>query len=92
MYAGLMGAKQAADERTEAAMNKTARLEDKEEADRCAQTSSLPSFYAEDTPKSALEQWQRLNNDPLFAIKRQEAAARSKIKSNPVQMMQIRKE
>mmetsp|Transcript_35609 Transcript_35609/g.100801 ORF Transcript_35609/g.100801 Transcript_35609/m.100801 type:complete len:384 (+) Transcript_35609:175-1326(+) len=89
MYAGLLSSKQAADD----AMNKTAQLDAKEEEkSRCEATATLPSFYTDDTPKSALEQWQRLNNDPLFAIKRQEAAARSRIKTNPVRMAQIQNE
>eukprot|EP00191_Tetraselmis_sp_GSL018_P009730 CAMPEP_0177609484 /NCGR_PEP_ID=MMETSP0419_2-20121207/19119_1 /TAXON_ID=582737 /ORGANISM="Tetraselmis sp., Strain GSL018" /LENGTH=437 /DNA_ID=CAMNT_0019104423 /DNA_START=97 /DNA_END=1412 /DNA_ORIENTATION=+ len=94
MYAGSIGSKQMADERTEAAMNQPAKLDASEEAQqsRCEKASVLPSFYAEDVPMAALEQWQRLNNDPLFAIKRQEAAARAKIKSNPVKMMEIQKE
>lgn len=33
--------------------------------------AALPSFYAEDTPASAQEVWQRLHADPLFAIKQQ---------------------
>lgn len=28
----------------------------------------LPSFYVEDTPRSANEAWARLNNDPLFMV------------------------
>lgn len=28
----------------------------------------LPTFYAEDTPASANEVWQRIHSDPLFAV------------------------
>lgn len=50
----------------------------------------LPAFYAEDTPASANELWQRLHADPLFAIRQQEVAARRSIASNPVQMQAIK--
>lgn len=50
----------------------------------------LPSFYAEDTPASANEVWQRLHADPLFAIKQQEQAARRSIVANPVKMQAIK--
>lgn len=33
------------------------------------QVSLLPSFYMEDTPRSANEAWARLNNDPLFMVR-----------------------
>jgi len=92
MYAGLMSSKQAADERNEASMNAPAKLEEAADEARVDKVATLPSFYQDDTPKSTLEQWQRLNNDPLFAIKRQEAAARARIKSNPVQMQAIKRE
>lgn len=53
--------------------------------------AAIPSFYAEDTPASANEMWQRLHTDPLFAIKQQEIAARKSIVTNPVQMDMIKK-
>lgn len=33
------------------------------------QTTTLPSFYVDDTPKSANEAWARLNNDPLMMVR-----------------------
>lgn len=69
MYAGLMSSKQAADERNEASMNAPAKLEEAADEARVDKVATLPSFYQDDTPKSTLEQWQRLNNDPLFAVR-----------------------
>ena len=42
------------------------------------------------TQPSATEQWARLHADPLMAIKQREQAMRQQVRSNPVQMRQIR--
>ena len=59
---------------------------------KCELVSQLPSAYTEDTPQSRNEQWQRLQNDPLFAIKRQQQSALAKVRKNPVKMQAIRNE
>jgi hypothetical protein len=58
----------------------------------CERVSQLPSAYTEDTPTSRNEQWQRLQNDPLFAINRQQQSALAKVRKNPVKMQAIRNE
>ena len=50
----------------------------------------MPSAYTEDTPQSRNEVWARMQNDPLFAIKRQQQQQLARIKKNPVQMQAIR--
>jgi hypothetical protein len=54
--------------------------------------SMLPTFYKTDTPASNNEQWNRLNEDPLLAIKRQEQQSLQRIKENPIKMQEILKE
>ncbi len=63
-----------------------------ENLSRAERASLLPSFMATDTPASQNEQWQRLNADPLLAIKRQEAESLKRIKDNPVRMQEILQE
>ncbi|GMH39144.1 hypothetical protein BSKO_07042 [Bryopsis sp. KO-2023] len=95
MYQGGIAAKGEAERRQQEAeaMSKPVQLEENEQAvSKADHVSLLPSFYTEDTPKSANEAWARLNNDPLFMIKRQEQAALQKIRSNPVQMDAIKKD
>ncbi|KAK9792960.1 hypothetical protein WJX73_009574 [Symbiochloris irregularis] len=54
--------------------------------------AQLPAFLTEDTPASANEVWVRLHNDPLFAIKQQEIAARKSVMANPVKMDAVKKQ
>ncbi|GAB4823689.1 hypothetical protein N2152v2_010735 [Parachlorella kessleri] len=94
MYQGGMQARQEADQRLEAAAGAgeaaAEQQQQEEQPSRVDQAVALPSFYAEDTPASANEVWQRLHSDPLFAIKQQEHAARKSIVANPVQMQAIK--
>jgi hypothetical protein len=59
---------------------------------RAERAVQLPSFMAADTPASQNEQWARLHNDPLLAIKKQEQDALKKVRENPIKMQQILKE
>ena len=45
-----------------------------------------------DDPKQRVEQWNKMNNDPLLAMKQREIQARENIASNPVRREQIRRE
>ena len=45
-----------------------------------------------DDPKQRVEQWNKMNNDPLLAMKQREMQARENIASNPVRREQIRRE
>lgn len=60
------------------------------EQSQCERVASLPSAYTEDTTASRNEVWARMQNDPLFAIRRQQQRAVEKIKRNPVAMQRIR--
>jgi hypothetical protein len=63
-----------------------------EHLSRAEQASRLPSFMAAGAPTSQNEQWARMTNDPLLAIKQQEQEALKRVKHNPVKMQQILKE
>jgi hypothetical protein len=63
-----------------------------EHLSRAEQASRLPSFMAAGAPTSQNEQWARITNDPLLAIKQQEQEALKRVKHNPVKMQQILKE
>lgn len=60
------------------------------EESQCERVTSLPSAQAQDLSRN--ENWLRLQNDPLFAIKRQQQLALEKIRKNPVKMQQLREE
>lgn len=94
MYQGGVGARQEADQRlnsnAEAKLQPAADQLAGQDRGRVDKVTELPSFYAEDTPASANETWQRLHADPLFAIKQQELASRRSILSNPVKMEAIK--
>ena len=45
-----------------------------------------------DDPKQRVEAWNKMNNDPLLAMKQREMQARENIASNPVRREQIRRE
>lgn len=59
---------------------------------RAEKAAQLPSFLAASTPVSQNEQWARMTNDPLLAIKQQEQEALKRVKQNPIKMQQILKE
>lgn len=63
-----------------------------EHLSRAEQASRLPSFLAAGAPTSQNEQWARMTNDPLLAIKQQEQEALKRVKHNPIKMQQILKE
>jgi hypothetical protein len=63
-----------------------------EHLSRAEQAARLPSFMASGAPTSQNEQWARMTNDPLLAIKQQEQEALKRVKHNPVKMQQILKE
>lgn len=63
-----------------------------EHLSRAEQAARLPSFMATGAPTSQNEQWARMTNDPLLAIKQQEQEALKRVKHNPVKMQQILKE
>lgn len=97
MYQGGVGARQEADQRlhgsTDAKLSQQTSAGDQlasQDRGRVGMVTELPSFYAEDTPASANEMWQRLHADPLFAIKQQELASRRSILSNPLKMEAIK--
>ncbi|CAD7701668.1 unnamed protein product [Ostreobium quekettii] len=93
MYAGGIAAKEDAERRQEEhALGKPVVLEEAKEESKCEKISVLPSFYTEDTPKSANETWARLHNDPLFMIKKHEQAAVQRVRNNPARMMAIKDE
>jgi hypothetical protein len=48
-----------------------------------------PSLYKADATVGAMEAWQRLNNDPMLMIKKQEQESLKKIKANPIKMQEI---
>ncbi|PNH05026.1 Tetratricopeptide repeat protein 13 [Tetrabaena socialis] len=62
-----------------------------QETNRAEQVAQLPSLNATAAPASQNENWLRLNNDPLFAIKRQQQEQLAKLKENPVKMMELLK-
>lgn len=94
MYASGMAARHDAEKRAEEQMlgQKPLQVQEEKEVPKADTLAALPSFYAEDTPASANETWARLHNDPLFAIKQQELAARKNVVSNPAKMMQLRQQ
>lgn len=58
-----------------------------------AEQAARPSFMAAGgVPTSQNEQWARMTNDPLLAIKQQEQEALKRVKQNPIKMQQILKE
>jgi hypothetical protein len=63
-----------------------------ENLSRAEQAAMLPSFMATGAPTSQNEQWARMTNDPLLAIKQQEQEALKRVKQNPIKMQQILKE
>ncbi len=63
-----------------------------EHMSRAEQAARLPSFMAAGAPASQNEQWARMTNDPLLAIKQQEQEALKRVKQNPIKMQQILKE
>lgn len=63
-----------------------------EDLSRAERASMLPSFLKIDTPASQNEAWNRLNNDPLLMIKKQEQESLKRIKENPVRMQEILQE
>jgi len=63
-----------------------------EHLSRAERASMLPSFMAAGAPTSQNEQWARMTNDPLLAIKQQEQEALKRVKHNPIKMQQILKE
>ena len=90
MYQGGVAARQEADQRQEAAVEKQ---QSQQQAVPAADTAvNLPSFYASENPASANEMWRRMHSDPLFAIKQRELAARKSIVANPVQMASIKQQ
>ncbi|GIL49343.1 hypothetical protein Vafri_5718 [Volvox africanus] len=96
MYGSGLQAKQDAEKRredmltgkTEVALAPEQRAQ---ETSRAEQVALLPTFYASATPASQNETWLRLNNDPLFAIKRQQQEQLSKLRENPIKMMELLK-
>lgn len=63
-----------------------------EHLSRAERASMLPSFMAAGAPTSQNEQWARMTNDPLLAIKQQEQEALKRVRHNPIKMQQIMKE
>lgn len=101
MYAGSLAAKHAATGGSSAAAPAGQQQEQPllskapaadEHLSRAERAAKLPSFLAADTPASQNEQWARLNNDPLLAIKKQEQDALKRVRENPIKMQQILKE
>eukprot|EP01023_Acetabularia_acetabulum_P026199 TRINITY_DN2491_c0_g1_i4.p1 TRINITY_DN2491_c0_g1~~TRINITY_DN2491_c0_g1_i4.p1 ORF type:complete len:675 (+),score=86.27 TRINITY_DN2491_c0_g1_i4:166-2190(+) len=96
LYQGGVAARQEADERNQQQTLKDEQNQKAQQeiqvAAKVQEASLLPSFYAQDTPTSALETWQRLNNDPLFLIKKKEQEALQNIKKNPVTMMRLKEQ
>lgn len=94
MYQGGMAAREDAQKRQEEhLLGKAATLDDKPgHTSRCEEVAALPSLYKAGTPQAQNETWQRLNNDPLLAIKRLEQEQLKSIRNNPVKMQEILKE
>jgi hypothetical protein len=57
-----------------------------------AERPDKPLLPDMDDPKQKVEQWNKMNNDPLLAMKQREMQARENIASNPVRREQIKRE
>ena len=60
------------------------------EESKCERVTSMPTSELKEASRN--ENWLRLQNDPLLAIRRQQQSAMEKIKKNPVEMQRIREE
>lgn len=56
---------------------------------RAEQAARAQSLFKADTAVGATEAWQRLNNDPMLMIRKQEQESLKRIKQNPVKMQEI---
>jgi hypothetical protein len=96
MYAGSLAAKHAAAAGAQQQPAEQPLMGKQPAADehlsRAERAAALPSLLGAATPASQNEQWARLNNDPLLAIKKQEQDALKRVRENPVKMQQILKE
>ncbi|GFH22733.1 Cir_N domain-containing protein [Haematococcus lacustris] len=97
MYAGSLAAKEDAAKRQEEALlgQRAATLTGATqpmEISRAEVASALPTVHAVALPASQNEEWNRLNNDPLLLIKRQQHEQLKRIKENPIKMQEILKE
>lgn len=93
MYGGGMAAlEDAAKRQEEHLMGKPVQLSAQEEVTRVERSTQLATVNASALPQTQNENWQRLNNDPLLMIKRQEQESMKRIRQNPVQMQEIIKQ
>lgn len=92
---GAQSVTQAEKENDEKRMNEPASLgtaQEDEQGRNTAAQSQQPKLFMGSSTHDKNEQWQRLHNDPLLAMKQAQQRAVQQVKSNPVQMQAIKQE